>query len=1169
MPILTEDIKLLKSAVMADTSDGGGAMTGIAVIDGQSNNLFPDTSELDRALGRVNIREIYGVAHTADTDTLLGAHTIITDAPDDPLVHCTLMAAPSWGATRDAFREAIERYLVKGPRVAARMYDTHYAGSLQVRLVSFVPTTFPVGGDAIVLRNPSGQEQYVRVLRTVESFTQIAVNESSGTVVLPAYVAVCDLGQALLYDFIGPQPARVLNEASFAQVYSTNVSGGARFFGIKPIGTAGAVGDYSVTLAGGIFAPLVPAATIESPIIDQYPLILRQSLSRTALRSVTLPAVSLIFGPGTVLTFPTAIEPLSLSITHGGTLFTDDGLGGLKQGTTVVGEVNYKAKTVTLSAGAPAYGNASNAITYKPATLAGAGTYSDYQDITAANQGLAYTYAFEPPPAPGTFTLSYMAQGRWYDLQDNGNGKLSGADSSYGVGTINYVTGSIGFTLGAIPDVGSALIYQWGNSATAVPVLDAVPARLSTLLTLPNDVAVNPSTLTLAWSRGGTNYTAACAADGTLSGGATGTVGQKLISIVGGNRYVSEIDFAPSVFPDGLITVAWAPRSNKFTDLVNNGGGNYTLGRPPAPGSVLLRVLTVPQAGFDVPGVLFASDRLQDGLLRGAPGESNFNIVLGTVNYSTGVIVISPTVALSVYENVIQTYAASGGNTLFYEKKVLRAAHVVTLVNTTVTEASHTTSATATAQSQTFTPVDWTFKLPVLTGLALRTDALLFEVGNEVYHSQGGVLRKSWNAAATTLSAPVGSAVSNGTVSLNSLPANGTNAVSLVNAARDATGGLTVGQGTFRVASAPLKTGVFQIQARSQIGSGNGTGVITGGGWAGSVDYQRGIVKWNRTTGLVEGWAAWQVLNPISADQLSYNAVFLQYLPLDGALLGLETARLPLDGKVPIFRSGGVVVVHNTQTLVLPNPLVKGTAYALGRTRIASVRVKTVTGATVSGLLYTTALDTGSITFPVASDLTGLAQPFSVEHRIEDMMLTSAADISGKLSFTRALTHAFPANTSYASGALLAGDVFGRVFSVFDQSTWTGEWSDTRIGADTLASYNTIDFPLTTTNRGAVTERWAIIFTSSSAFRIVGEKYGQVGIGDVNTITQPNNTATGTPFFSIPIAGWGGGWAAGNVLRLNTAACGTAIGVVRTVLQGPDTLASDKFTLAFRGDVNA
>ena len=51
MTILEGDIKLLKSAVMADTTDGGGAMTGTPVVDGQSNNLFPDTSEVDRALG--------------------------------------------------------------------------------------------------------------------------------------------------------------------------------------------------------------------------------------------------------------------------------------------------------------------------------------------------------------------------------------------------------------------------------------------------------------------------------------------------------------------------------------------------------------------------------------------------------------------------------------------------------------------------------------------------------------------------------------------------------------------------------------------------------------------------------------------------------------------------------------------------------------------------------------------------------------------------------------------------------------------------------------------------------------------------------------------------------------------------------------------------------------
>lgn len=68
----------------------------------------------------------------------------------------------------------------------------------------------------------------------------------------------------------------------------------------------------------------------------------------------------------------------------------------------------------------------------RDATPSGAATHSAELVITSANQGLAFTAAFDPVPAPGTFTVSYMAQGRWYDLIDNANGKLAGADSSYG-----------------------------------------------------------------------------------------------------------------------------------------------------------------------------------------------------------------------------------------------------------------------------------------------------------------------------------------------------------------------------------------------------------------------------------------------------------------------------------------------------------------------------------------------------------------------------------------------------------------------------------------------------------------------------------------------------------------------------------------------------------------
>ena len=72
MPIQSDDIKLLASAVMADVPEGGGGATGIEIVDGASNNVFPDVSTDDGAAGRLRLRQVFGAAHT-DDDDLLGS----------------------------------------------------------------------------------------------------------------------------------------------------------------------------------------------------------------------------------------------------------------------------------------------------------------------------------------------------------------------------------------------------------------------------------------------------------------------------------------------------------------------------------------------------------------------------------------------------------------------------------------------------------------------------------------------------------------------------------------------------------------------------------------------------------------------------------------------------------------------------------------------------------------------------------------------------------------------------------------------------------------------------------------------------------------------------------------------------------------------------------------
>jgi hypothetical protein len=208
------------------------------------------------------------------------------------------------------------------------------------------------------------------------------------------------------------------------------------------------------------------------------------------------------------------------------------------------------------------------------------------------------------------------------------------------------------------------------------------------------------------------------------------------------------------------------------------------------------------------------------------------------------------------------------------------------------------------------------------------------------------------------------------------------------------------------------------------------------------------------------------------------------------------------------------------------------------------------------------------LTVPALSDITAYTQPLTVENRIEDMLVCAQADISGELKVTQSLTHAFPAGTSFVSSGMPFGDLFARTYNTVEQVTWTGAWSDERIGSAPLANFNQDQFPVIVTNRGAITERWALIFTNSTTFHIIGEHVGDIGIGNTGTDCAPVNPAADAPYWTLPVIGLGNGWSAGNVLRFNTSACGAPFWTVRTVLQGPATLQSDVFSMAFRCDVD-
>ena len=219
--------------------------------------------------------------------------------------------------------------------------------------------------------------------------------------------------------------------------------------------------------------------------------------------------------------------------------------------------------------------------------------------------------------------------------------------------------------------------------------------------------------------------------------------------------------------------------------------------------------------------------------------------------------------------------------------------------------------------------------------------------------------------------------------------------------------------------------------------------------------------------------------------------------------------------------------------------------------------------------MYVVDYDYGKVTLNGDFSLNTLVAPIVAKYRYQDMGLIRDVQISGQLTFTKPLTHNYDAVDTIVGSTLVIGDMQSRYTRKFVQETWDNAWSDESTGSGISANYNDALYPIAVTNKGAIQERWALVFTSNSSFRIVGETTGQLaGTGSTSADCAPINPVTGSPYFTVKKEGWGAGWANGNVLRFNTIAANFPVWVIRTVKQSEPTVLSDEFQIMLRGDID-
>lgn len=641
MTIETKDLVLYKSERLTDTDDGGGKYSGQVIIDGQSNNLFNDISELNRTVGDVSMRKIFPAVTTHDTDLLMGATVFISENPVDPNVSALLFSTKSWTDERKAAQNRIENYLAKGGQAAGSPLDTHYTGMKTLQVAMFLSEVESSVGSTLVLVSKEGQalqhEQYVRITKVETRIAKMVVDGKE----VEYKIATYSINDPLDQDYVGLSARQWYSgEKSETILRDTIVADTGKYYASSNLKSAAKVGEFTVN-AESIFAQLVPSAQTETPIVDvnaageSMVLVPGNTAAITANYSTTI-------GTAQNLYVGSSVMPSSVSFNLFGQQITDQ--GGLLKNTsgTQVGTIDYQRGLIqwTQAAGA---GSANLSMTFKPASAPNQYFQSETRPVTQQNQSANWTGVLVPPPAPGSLSVSYMSQGKFYELKDDGSGQLKGASTSFGSGAVNYETGSWSITTGALPDVNTPILLLWGTPlATFIRSGLAVePAAFEFDL---QQAGIASGSVTVKWLLEGEQKTATTNTLGQFSGDATGTFnyasgqGRLVPNKLPQKNTVFTINYSYGVPLDQTVeNIMPADQKLKFT--IGSGAAIQ-------PNSVELSVPVADQIG-SVIGTVVLTDipvNAEVGNLVNSQGK-----VQGTITYATGAVEIIPEATSSVF----------------------------------------------------------------------------------------------------------------------------------------------------------------------------------------------------------------------------------------------------------------------------------------------------------------------------------------------------------------------------------------------------------------------------------------------------------------------------------------------------------------------------------------
>lgn len=1200
MAIAATDIKLRKSQRLTDNPDGGGRMVQAEVVDGQMNNLFPNIGDEERTTGYTTLRKAFVHVDTLNTDILTDAIGVIIKRPEDSHIHTTMMGLGSYSDTRTQARNRIESYITKGVESRYLLLGNHFTGqmALQMYCMSDAPTP-DINENLCLATNQVGYataEQYVRVSKILSRATETFYDDAGA---FQRDVIIVEILSALLTDFYGmASPSRFTRDKPPTRIHATNVVEAATYATVMPLTVEAEAGALSVKVASP-YVPIVSTTTAETPVVDVLAGLGTVSYVQAgATDSLTLNFNSAFAaGVGVARHLGSPVARGSVKVTAGATELTDDGRGNLVAPSvgTWGGTLDYGTGQVAVLHEA-GVGSTAIAIVATPAGAISEQGYTQRVQIDLGNQGYTYLFALVPLPAPGTVIVDYRALGRWIRLTDSGTGQLVGR-AGEGGGTINYTTGSVAVTCGALPDLQSEILLSYGTPIVAERRDGDVAIQSPSLSFLLEHDGVKPGTVSLSWPVGVSTATATddgagvLLVSGTPSGSivyATGEVLLRLGTLPNSGSSIS------ATYDYGATDV------DTYTPVPDGGGiGSITLPGPLRAGSValewLVSVKPVADEELGSPSValrIIARDDGAGAIKALSAGGAAFTASLGTVNYSTGVISCQFG-QLSIPNVPMPTYRKLPGTDYWRVQGRTRATVVAVFSAGTIVSASWQDSGAADdTATESIAPPPVQLDLTPTVIDAVVPGSVRFTFRGRTYVDRSGSLYADIDAV-TGAGLYAGSIdYSTGKATLTLWNGGGSNGVTisallstLFEAGTDAL--------YFRAPGSPLRAGVFTLRATTLEGeqvtaTADVSGNLTGDLIDGLVDWETGTVAvrfgefvtaagnegepWYDAANVV-GLNVWRPHLMIPSS-IFMGAVVFRSIPLSSVVVGLDPTRLPSDGRVPGFKAGQTVLVHHTQeTTVTPTA---GQVVDLGRETLSEIEVRDAAGTPVLSDWYDLDLDAGTVEFSDPLNLSAYTMPLTIRDTIENRRLCAGVQITGDIEVNTALSRDFPVG-SMVSSALRLGEANGsldlqaRVQSLFDINTWNANvWLDELGPGQSAAAgtYNEVDFPIAVVNADAITEKWSLVFTNATTVNVVGETVGTILAGQpISADIAPINPRTGQPYFVVDKDGFGGSWATNNAIRFNTIGSLAPIWFARCTLPGTPETETDSFRFKTIGNV--